>query len=284
MASDGSPLPFQPSLRSPPSGERVGAPAPSSEATITVYLRGQGIDPVPGRLSREEYAVAHGASPEDVDAIRRFASDHGLSVTAVRPERRSVELSGTIAALCAAFGVTLGLYRVGQGAVYRGREGVVYLPPELHPLIKGVFGLDERPQARPQFRPRADASSPYTPPAVAAAYRFPTGVTGAGECVALIELGGGFREEDLNAYFASLGLKPPTVEAVPVGQGGNDPGSADGPDGEVMLDIEVVGALAPDATIAVYFAANTDQGFIDAVNAAVHDATRRPSVISISWG
>jgi kumamolisin len=34
----------------------------------------------------------------------------------------------------------------------------------------------------------------------------------------------------------------------------------------------------------VYFAPNTDQGFIDAVSTAVHDATRRPSVVSISWG
>jgi kumamolisin len=34
----------------------------------------------------------------------------------------------------------------------------------------------------------------------------------------------------------------------------------------------------------VYFAPNTDQGFIDAVTTAVHDTTHKPSVISISWG
>ncbi len=55
-------------------------------------------------------------------------------------------------------------------------------------------------------------------------------------------------------------------------------------DVEVMLDIEVAGAVAPGAQIAVYFAPNTDQGFIDAVSAAVHDTTHRPSVVSISWG
>jgi kumamolisin len=52
----------------------------------------------------------------------------------------------------------------------------------------------------------------------------------------------------------------------------------------VMLDIEVVGAVANDAAIAVYFAPNTDQGFIDALSTAVHDTTYKPSVISISWG
>jgi kumamolisin len=51
-----------------------------------------------------------------------------------------------------------------------------------------------------------------------------------------------------------------------------------------MLDIEVSGAVAPGAKIVVYFAPNTDQGFIDAVGAAVHDTTNNPSVISISWG
>src|SRR5262249_5050321 len=54
--------------------------------------------------------------------------------------------------------------------------------------------------------------------------------------------------------------------------------------GEVLLDIEVVGAVAPKAKIAVYFAPNTDQGFLDAITTAIHDRTRRPSAISISWG
>ena len=60
-----------------------------------------------------------------------------------------------------------------------------------------------------------------------------------------------------------------------------DPSSADG---EVVLDIEVAGGVAPDARIAVYFAPNTDQGFLNAINAAIHDTVRKPSVISISWG
>ncbi len=51
-----------------------------------------------------------------------------------------------------------------------------------------------------------------------------------------------------------------------------------------MLDIEVAGALAPGAHIAVYFAPNTDQGFVDAITQAAHDTTHKPSVMSISWG
>jgi kumamolisin len=51
-----------------------------------------------------------------------------------------------------------------------------------------------------------------------------------------------------------------------------------------MLDIEVAGAVAPKSTLAVYFAPNTDQGFYNAIAAAVHDTRYNPSVISISWG
>jgi kumamolisin len=61
-------------------------------------------------------------------------------------------------------------------------------------------------------------------------------------------------------------------------------GDSSGPDGEVELDIEVAGAIAPGAQIAAYFAPNTDQGFIDAVSTAVHDTNLKPSIISISWG
>src|SRR5262249_61456074 len=85
--------------------------------------------------------------------------------------------------------------------------------------------------------------------------------------------------------FKSLDLAPPTVTAVSVDHGRNRAtGTADGPDGEVMLDIEVAGAIAPDAKIVVYFAPNTDAGFLDAVTTAIHDSTNKPSVISISWG
>src|SRR5437660_728138 len=83
-----------------------------------------------------------------------------------------------------------------------------HVPQQLGGVIIGVFGIDERPQARPhlRFHSRPAAATSYTPPQVAAAYNFPTGVTGAGETVAIIELGGGFRQPDLDTYFSGLGL------------------------------------------------------------------------------
>ncbi len=284
-------VPLPGSERQPPPGAlRVGPADPAEPITVTVVVRrrpGEPADSAVAQLDRATFAETRGAQADDLAAVERFAHDHGLSVAESSPERRTVKLTGSVDDASKAFGVELHRYDHPEHGTFRGRTGHVFVPAELSGVVEGVFGLDDRPQLRPQFRiadPRAVTRS-YTPVEVAQAYDFPTGATGAGECVAIIELGGGYQQSDLDTYFGDLGLSVPTVTDVPVDGGTNspagDPGSADG---EVLLDIEVVGAIAPGARIAVYFAPNTDQGFIDAVTTAVHDQANAPSVISISWG
>jgi kumamolisin len=167
-----------------------------------------------------------------------------------------------------------------------------------------VFGFDTRPKQRAVRRQRraADRSEPVRRgkraarkgPAgqngVAATefakrYNFPANLDGEGQTIAIIELGGGYRNSDLQVFFHEIGIPTPKVSSISVDHAGNDPTMPDSADGEVMLDIEVAGAVAPRANIAVYFAPNNgDKGFIDAVSAAVHDTQRKPSVISVSWG
>nr|4NE7_A Chain A, Kumamolisin-As [Alicyclobacillus sendaiensis] len=128
------------------------------------------------------------------------------------------------------------------------------------------------------------APTAYTPLDVAQAYQFPEGLDGQGQCIAIIELGGGYDEASLAQYFASLGVPAPQVVSVSVDGASNQPtGDPKGPDGEVELDIEVAGALAPGAKFAVYFAPDTTAGFLDAITTAIHDPTLKPSVVSISW-
>jgi kumamolisin len=243
-----------------------------------------GVSPAPF-LSRGEFARRHGADSSDLAAVRAFAAARGLAVEQQDEGRRTVVLSGTVAQFSAAFNVQL--HRMSHAAgTFRGRTGAIQLPADLADIVQAVLGLDSRPQAAPHFRirPAASTAVSYTPIQVASAYDFPSG-TGEGQCVALIELGGGFETADLDAYFKGLGLATPSVVAVSVDQATNSPtADASGPDGEVMLDIEVVGAIAPQANIVVYFAPNTDAGFLDAITTAAHDTTHKPSVISISWG
>ncbi|QJD78830.1 S53 family peptidase [Spirosoma rhododendri] len=246
-------------------------------------------------LNRSDYARQYGASPADMRLVVAYAAANGLTVVLKSTARRTVLVRGTVAQLSKAFGVTLNIYRLADGSTVRGRKGPVMVPDNLVASIEGVFGLDNRPQARAHFQiynpgdaqgianPRAVAAS-FTPPQLAKLYNYPTDRTGKGQTIAIIELGGGFRQADITAYFKSIGLKAPSVKAVLVDGGKNAPSNANGADGEVMLDIEVAGGIAPGANIVVYFAPNTDQGFLDAITTALHDARNKPSVISISWG
>jgi kumamolisin len=247
-----------------------------------------------GFMSREEFAHEHAADPADLAKVRKFAAAHGLIVCQEHAARRTVVLSGTVEQFNAAFSVQLQRIKTPGGS-YRGRTGALQLPQELDGIVEAVMGLDNRPQAIPHFRVRptgnggkkqADPKTPisFTPTQVASLYGFPNG-TGEGQCVAIIELGGGYRAADLNTYFTGLNVGSPKVSAVSVDHGNNTPtGDVNGPDGEVMLDIEVIGSIVPAANIVVYFAPNTDAGFHDAVTTAIHDAKNKPSVISISWG
>jgi kumamolisin len=244
-------------------------------------------------LTREAFAAAHGADPADVQEVARFARQHGLRVVGPRTlAGRMVHLSGTIANFRRAFRVGLAVYRYA-GGIYRGRTGPVNVPLILDGVVQGVFGLDNRPVAKPHFRrkkqlggawPHALGLS-YSPTDVAKLYNFPAGADGKGQCIGIVELGGGYSPGDLSLYFRRLGIPLPQVVSVSVNGAQNRPtGNPNGPDGEVMLDIEVAGAVAPGAKIVVYFARNTDQGFLRAINRAVLDRVHRPSVISISWG
>ncbi|HVE05710.1 MAG TPA: S53 family peptidase [Paraburkholderia sp.] len=242
-------------------------------------------------ISREELERRFGAEPADIAKLKGFASQHGLAVVRDDAAARSVVLSGTVAQFQAAFAVELQHFEHHSVGRYRGRSGAISVPDELHGVVTAVLGLDNRPQARPHFRirppfrpARAQPAVSFTPLQLASLYRFPQG-DGGGECIAIVELGGGYRSEDLTAYFSSLGVKAPKVVSVGVDGAENAPsGDPNGPDGEVTLDIEIAGAIAPGATLAVYFTPNSDAGFIDAVSQAVHDKTHKPSVISISWG
>ena len=279
-----------------PQHDRVGEVDRHKQIEVTVYLRPSGsldwVDQGAGHapserrtMSRDELAHATGARDEDIAAVHSFAGEYGLRVSGVDKGRRAVSLRGTVQAVAEAFGAQeLQLFQHPTAGQYRGRSGPLTVPSELGDVITGVFGIDERPQARAHLRQSAAAAQSYTPPQVAAAYNFPSGTNGSGQTAAILELGGGFSQTDLDTYFKSLGITPPSVTAVSVDGGTNSPGTDPNADGEVMLDIEVLGAVAPGAKIFVYFAPNTDQGFIDALSTAVHDATNNPSVVSISWG
>jgi kumamolisin len=313
-------VPLPGSERGPIEGlEPAGPVDGAARIEVTLVTRRRAALPAelvlgPATLTQAEFAQQHGTDPADIDLVREVLSRHGIEVTEADAGSRRVKASGTLAALAETFGASLSMVRSphpampGGQAEHRYREGGLRIPAELAGIVLAVLGLDDRPQARPQFRIAASVSpeasravagaadggpgapaapagpASYTPPQIAGLYQFPAGTDGTGQRIAILELGGGFASSDLDAYFSGLGIATPTVTAAGVDGAVNQPGQdPNGADGEVLLDIEVAGAAAPGATQVVYFAPNTDQGFVDAVSAAVH-ATPTPTVLSISWG
>jgi kumamolisin len=302
MSSPKDSIPLRGSVRAPLPGARaVGAANPDQAIEVTVLVRPRksrqpsnpeelGARPPRERqhLTREQLEATSGADPQDIASIEAFAHDHQLAVAEANAAERRVVLSGTVANFSKAFEVELKRYE-HPGGSYRGRTGALHLPGDIADIVQGVFGLDDRPQAKAHFQRRnrtgIRAMTPdtsFTPTQLANLYSFPPDADGSGQCMALIELGGGYRSRDLKAYFNKLSLPHPAVSAVGVDGGHNSPGGD--ADGEVMLDIEVAGALAPKSKLVVYFAPNTDRGFLDAILKAVHDTRHKPSVVSISWG
>jgi kumamolisin len=249
-------------------------------------------------LSHEAFEQQYGGDPADFDALRTFAAEHGLTINEERSSlaRRTLVVEGTAQQMEEAFGVTLHRFNPAEGGTsYHSYAGALSVPTEHAPRIESILGLDTRPIAKSHLRWRhrpgsgiahaAAAETSFSPVQVAALYGFPTSVTGSGQTIGILELGGGYETSDITTFFEGLGLTPPTVTAVSVDGGTNVPGGdPNGADGEVALDIQVAGAVANGAKIAVYFTPNTDQGFIDAITTAVHDTTNKPGVLSISWG
>ena len=152
--STSSRVPVEGSTRRAPEGDDLGPAEPTGRVEVTVVLRSAtgrlrehlaslAAQP-PGQrrhLSRDQLRDEFGASSDDVELVRRFATEQGLSVGRVDRAARSVVLGGTVAQMTDAFGVELRSYRTAGGTV-RGRHGPVLVPDWLAPQVEAVLGLD----------------------------------------------------------------------------------------------------------------------------------------------
>ena len=280
-----------------PGARAIGPTDPHQNIEISIVLRNRSTLPraeeVGRILSHTDLAKTYGADPAHVDRIKQFARDNHLQMLERGDEvlRRTITLAGTAAAMEKAFSIELTEFEHEQGT-YRGFTGAIQMPEDLASVVTGIFGLDTRPVARPQFRYRnisgafgaRSSNTSYNPTQVAQLYNFPKDVNGTGQTIGIIELGGGYRPADIREYFQAQGLQVPQVKAISVDHAQNRPTNAQSADGEVMLDIEVAASVAQGAAVAVYFAPNTARGFQDALSTAIHDQLNKPSVVSISWG
>jgi kumamolisin len=283
-----------------PDATRVGDVDSKEKFAVTIGLSGPklpGPDEYVGQtLTRAELAEKFGATKQDADRVAEALKKFGLEVDSVSLETRSMSVSGTAAAMEAAFKPGLAIMRSPDQGEYRGRQGTLQIPIELKGIVTGVFGLDERQMARRKSSGAAPASnaailSPLTPADLEQRYNFPPGDC-AGQSVAIAEFGGGYFADDTITYCAKFNRPAPDVQtvavdapaftlqqilALPPKQRKEQLATSI----EVMMDVQIIAGLCPKANISVYFSTFDQGGWVDLLNAVI---AARPAVLSISWG
>lgn len=284
-------LPLPGSEKKPVTGAHSTGPThPEETVAVTLRLRAK----VAGTPDKPITT----SSDEDVKEVTDWAGKAGLTVVSSSKDERNVKLTGTVGQMNAAFGVALANYQAPPDAEnkagfnYRGRTGAIYLPKNLvidndgTPIIEGVFGLDDRPAAKPHFhRPNIVAHAGgggFLATQLAKIYNFAPG-GGAGQIGKVISLGGTIYPQDVIDYCQLAGISPvPEVRVVLVD--GYRPSPSDA-DVENALDVQTIIGGAPNVKrVVVYQSPNTDAGFLDNLTAAVHDTVNVGGTIDISWG
>jgi kumamolisin len=220
--------------------------------------------------------------------VGKFAKAVGLVVLSVNLAERAVMLEGSARQMGQIFGATLCIYDDGDRR-FRARIGQLTIPAEIAPWTRAILGLDQRPLAakpvnRLQSVAGAGAGTGLWPTEVAALYGIPLDHDTSSVCVGIIALGGGYLRSDLTKALAGMQREDRTAIDQSVSGSGNTFGGGTQADQEIALDLQIIAGLLPKARIVVYFAPNTIQSIIAAVNQAIFDDVNRPQVLSVSWG
>ncbi len=240
-------------------------------------------------INPAQFASLYGPGASAVQQVADYLRGRGLAVTSISANRTIIDATGPVSAVEAAFGVTIFDWHDPQlNRDFFGTDAQPSLPTSIAPLVVGVMGLNNHYPLRrlgahdPPLSPTPIAGA-YTPVQLKTAYDFTSlgpAQDGRGQALGLFEMDG-FNQANVDYYdnyYYGHTMPAVTVHLV------------DGVSGtpmttgqiEVELDIEVMHAFAPGASVTVWEGPNSEPGFVVIANAMV-TADSTP-VNSISWG
>ncbi len=293
----------------------VFAPGTTQE-TVSFVLRARHLAELEARaeadrpgnyLSVTKFARRYGQSPASITALRRYLSRFGITSKALA-DGLDVTATGTADQFNAALSVKQRTYlvparpaRPGQPARHalriHGTTKDPLLPRGLARTVLSVLGLTSYPTfgslavrtpAVAQGVRKSDVQAgDLTPSDFAQRYHlsplYAKGATGRGATIGVVTLAS-LNPADPEYFWSNvlhLATKPDRITLDNV-DGGSGPVSDAAGSGETTLDVEQSGALAPDASIVVYQAPNTDYGFVDGFFTAASENVA--DSVSASWG
>lgn len=258
-------------------------------------------------ITPEEFGTRFGAADADIQAATRWLQTEGFKVARVAKSRQFIEFSGSVGQLRQALHTDIHRYQI-NGARHYANATDLSIPAGLATLVRGVTPLNDfyaKPlvktagpalysrktrRATPQWtinNPFGTAN-PYAYPVAPEDYAtqydltplFQAGINGAGETIGIVNESN-INLSLVNAYQQMFGLPSNPTQVV---IDGNDPGELDNIDVEAYLDVEMAGALAPNAAVNLYISSGSD--FQDPLALAAIRAIEdnQASVLSVSFG
>ena len=313
------------SRRKPPQGSVRRRDVDQRERIdITITLKGPELPSaaqMPKRpLSRREIDRKFGVRPSVIRKVEEVLRSFRLRIDDVKQGGRSLRVSGTAAAMVAAFRAELGVYELRGLGEIRARKGILMIPRALAGIVTGIEGLDQRPMAFRHAVPAtrgAAASLPLegdgpdgrlTPANVLDLYNFPPG-DGAGQTIIIAEFGApvnngkllppAYIASDVAAFCKRHRLRKPKIKMtaigiMPLNERQYRAASRRLPKhlqdilyletAETMMDVELITGFCPKADIHVCFSSWTQKGWIDFLDEVTALDTGKPVTVSISYG
>ena len=262
-------------------------------------------------ISVAQFAKKYGQGPTVIAALEKYLKGFGITVTETYADGLDVSTSGTAGEYDSALSVQQQQYHVPAVPARDGSSGIP--AQNIHgtrqtPMLPGSFGryvlavlglsnyspftdhlthVPSEVRSSTSATPTATYTGNLTPADFAKNYGlnplYQDGMTGQGQTIGIVTLAG--FDPTTAEYFwnnvlhISTASNRITVDNVDGGPGAPNEQAGSG---ESDLDVEQSGALAPDASIVVYQAPNTDPGFADAMFAAATGNTA--GTVSSSWG
>jgi kumamolisin len=203
-------------------------------------------------VTPDQYVDRFGPDPAAVNAAVRALTSGGLRAT-WNPGSALLAAAGPAPVVAAFFSVDIEDYRLANGATFYASLDTPLLPPEVAAVVTSITGLDNFRRDRTYaIRPGG-----MTPTDVIAFYNLKplrdNGLDGSGITIVLPEIDDLPNLTDLNKFATKFGL--PAYDPLVTIKRDPSWGTPEKPQGEAVLDLEIIHEIAPAAKMVVYLSA-----------------------------
>ncbi|MGA3371001.1 MAG: Ig-like domain repeat protein [Terracidiphilus sp.] len=254
-------------------------------------------------VTPEEYGARFGAADADTQLVSGWLLSHGLAVSRVAKNKSMIEFSATAGQISQALHTEIHQYSV-QGKTFYANASEISVPEAIASRIRGFAPLNSYPldsyvkpvgsgtidrtshRVAPQFTLSENSKPFYAlgPEDFATQYDvtpvYAAGVNGAGQTIGILGEGN-INLALVDAYRKLFNLPADHAQVI---IDGPDPGDGIAPNIEAYLDLEVSGAVAPDATVNFYIAGEGPLEDLLALAALRAIEDNQASVLSASFG